>query len=419
MPGTSKEHVKSTTARLAVIVWVIAAVAAGALAWRVYGPSLMAGSDATTQAAGGNRGGGQAQPAPVATELAKTQPFVIRRRTTGTLESPAIVTVRSRIDSQLLEQHVKDGQFVEKGQLLFTLDDREVRAEIARDEATLAKDKAVVVQAESDLKRKQVLANRNLTSEAEREAAIATLEAARQTVEADEAVLAASRLRLDYARIEAPIDGRLGAITVTPGNLVQTSDSNGLVTITQIQPLRVNFALPESDVTALRAAATKNPPAPVRIFTGDEAPAAIAQLDFVDNSVDRESGTITTKATFANQDLALWPGQFVDVEIDLGSVPNTILLPSTAILMGQQGPYVFIGEDDQTAQMRNVRLGGTEGNRTAVLDGIQEGERIVIEGQNRLSEGSRWVEAETDKIASEPRLSDAAAQPEQPRTMAQ
>jgi multidrug efflux system membrane fusion protein len=397
-------------ARLAAIMWLIAVTTVAVLAYRVYGPALTGAPVSAQRTATGNGSPERAQQAtPVITELAKAQPFAIRRRTTGTLQSPAIVTMRSRIDSQILEQHVTGGQFVKKGQLLFTLDNREIRAAIARDEATLAKDKATLAQAESTLKRQQFLADKKLSPEQEREAAQAAYEAAKQTVEADEAVLRASRLQLDYARIEAPIDGRLGAIEVTPGNLVRSSDASGLVTITQIRPLWVRFALPEGDVAALRAAERRNPPAPVAIYTGDQTPVATGQLDFVDSAVDTESGTITARATVANQNLALWPGQFVDVEVELGTRPDTVLLPSPVVLMGQQGPYVFIAQDDQTAAMRNVRLGGTLGNQTAILEGVQEGERVIVEGQVRITPGSRWVEADSPRVASEPRQQETIA----------
>jgi membrane fusion protein, multidrug efflux system len=334
---------------------------------------------------------------------------VTRRRTTGTLESPAIVNVRSRIDSQVLEQHVQDGQMVKKGQLLFTLDDRELKAAIARDEATLAKDNATLTQAESDLKRQSILADKKFASQQQYELAQATYKAAKQTVEADEAVIAAGRLRLDYAKIETPIDGRLGTVRVTPGNLVQSADTTGLVTITQIQPLRANFVLPERDATALRSALQSNPPVQVSIYTGQAKPAATGTLDFVDSSVDTASGTITAKAAIANDNLALWPGQFIEVEIDLAARPNTVMLPATAVLMGQQGPYVFIANDDQKAEVRSINLGGTDGNCAAVFDGIREGERVVVEGQSRLNPGSRWAESASPKLAEEPGSPGGAA----------
>ena len=339
----------------------------------------------------GGRGGG----VPVVTEPVAVADFPIRRRTIGILESPATIVIRSRIDSQVLEQHVTDGQIVKKGDILFTLDDREIQATIARDEATIAKDRAALTQAEAALRRTQELIEKKVAPQQQLEQATATFKAAQQTVEADQAVLQADRLRLGYAKLEAPIDGRIGAIRVAPGNLVSAGDTVGLVTLTQMQPLRVGFTLPERDVSALRAASERKPPATVRVFTADD-PEAVSSgtLDFVDSSVDSSSGTIAAKATFANEDYKLWPGQYVDVEIDLSVRPNTASISTVAILTGQQGPYVFVVKPDQTVEMRKVELVGAEGNRTALASGLMAGERVVVQGQLRLSQGASWQEAE-------------------------
>jgi multidrug efflux system membrane fusion protein len=338
---------------------------------------------------------------PVVTLVVAAGDFPIRRRTIGILESPAIILIRSRIDSQVLEQHVTDGQLVRKGDLLFTLDDREIRATIARDEATIAKDQAALTQVEAALRRTQELIARNVAPQQQLEQATAAFKAAQQTVEADQAVLQADRLRLGYAKLEAPITGRIGAIRVAPGNLVTANDAAGIVTLTQMQPLRVSFTLPERDLSALRAAAEHEPPATVRVYAaGDAEPLSSGALDFVDSSVDTSSGTIAAKATFTNEDLKLWPGQYVDVEIDLAVRPNTVTVPTVAVQTGQQGPYVFVAKPDQTVEMRKLALAGVEGNRTAVLSGLQAGERVVVQGQLRLSQGKRWQEAEAVPGAS-------------------
>jgi len=308
----------------------------------------------------------------------------------------------------VLEQHVTDGQLVKKGDLLFTLDDREIRATIARDEATIAKDQAALTQAEAALGRTQQLIARNVAPQQQLEQATAAFKAAQQTVEADQAVLQADRLRLGYAKLEAPITGRIGAVRVVPGNLVTANDPAGIATLTQMQPLRVSFTLPERDLAALRAAAERKPPATVRVYSSSDAePLSSGALDFVDSSVDTSSGTIAAKAAFANEDLKLWPGQYVDVEIDLAVRPNTVTVPTVAIQTGQQGPYVFVAKQDQTAEMRKVELAGVEGNRTAVVSGLQAGERIVVQGQLRLGQGRRWQEAEPVSGAEKNRTGDA------------
>jgi len=332
---------------------------------------------------------------PVVTRLVEMADFPVRRRTIGTFESPATVIIRSRIDSQVIEQHITDGQIVKKGDPLFTLDDRELRATLARDQATIARDQAALTQAEAALRRTQELISKQVAPQQQLEQATATYKAAQQTVEAGEAVLQADQLRLGYAKLESPIDGRIGAIRVAPGNLVSSSDTAGLVTVTQMHPLRVSFTLPERDLTLLRAAGARKPPAAVRAyFAGDEGRPATGVLDFVDSSVDTSSGTIVAKATFENSDFRLWPGQYVDVEIDLAVMPNMATVPTVAIQSGQQGPYLFVAKTEGTVEMRKIEIAGSDGALTAVRSGLAQGDRIVVQGQLRLTNGARWQEAE-------------------------
>lgn len=334
---------------------------------------------------------------PVITAKAQLEDFSIRQRTIGIMESPAIVVVKSRIESQVLEQHVHDGQVVKKGDLLFTLDDREIQALIARDQAQLAKDNAVLAQAASDLGRKQELIEKKVAPQQQLDQATAVDKAAQQTVEADQAVLQADRLKLGYAKLEAPIAGRVGAIRVTPGNLVSVNDATGLVTITQIQPIRVGFTLAERDLTALRKASEASSPAAVRVYTpGSGTLLEAGALDFVDSSVDSTSGTITAKAKFPNASLELWPGMYVDVEIDLDVRPKTVMIPAVAIQSGQSGPFVFVAKDDQTVEMRKIELVGMEGDRAAIASGVADGERVIVEGQMRLTGGARVTETSPD-----------------------
>jgi multidrug efflux system membrane fusion protein len=303
--------------------------------------------------------------------------FAVRRRSIGTIESPATVLVRARLDSQVAEQHVVDGQIVSNGDLL-----------------TLAKDKAVLDRTTADLARTEALLAKNVAPRQQLDQITADRKSAEATVAGDDANLRADRVKLSYTKITAPIDGRTGTVRVTPGNLVSAGDPNGLVTITQVKPLRLSFTLPERDVTALRAALERKPPASVRVFApGANEPLASGQLNFVDSTVDTPSGTILARAIFANEDLTLWPGQYLDVEIDLDVIPNTALVPTVALQTGQQGPFVFVTKPDHTVEMRNVTMAGSDGDKTAVLTGVNPGERVVVEGQLRLANGARVQEA--------------------------
>jgi len=339
---------------------------------------------------GGNAARG---PVPIVSTQATVEDFPIRRRTIGTFETPAAVIIRARVDSQVLEQHVRDGQLVKKGDLLFTLDDRELQATLARDEAQLAKDQAELTRTELDLQRARDLVQRSAAPQTQLETATAGNRAAAATVKADQAQIQADQIRLSYTQISAPMDGRIGTIRVAPGNLVSANDTSGLTTLTQMQPLRVSFTLPGRDLALLRAAFERNPPAPVRVYEPDQSePLAEGLLDFIDTSVDVSSGTVAARATFTNDGLSLWPGQFVDVEIDLGVRPQTTMVPTVAIQTGQQGSFVFVVKPDDTVELRKVQIFATDHDRTALASGVQDQERVVVEGQLRLVNGARVSE---------------------------
>jgi multidrug efflux system membrane fusion protein len=356
--------------------------------------------------------GRAAATAPVTTAVAQTEDFAIRRRTIGILESPATVVVKSRIESQVTQQHVRDGQLVRRGDLLFTLDDRVVRAAIARSEAQLAKDQATADRTRVDLERYQRLAETSAAPRQQLDQATADHKIALATVEADRAQLRADNLQLDYTTIDAPIGGRLGSIRVTPGNLVSVNDPNGLVTITQIRPIRANFTLAERDLAALRKASLAKTPAAVRAYVpGASEVLATGELDFVDSAVDTASGTIAAKAKFANEKFELWPGMYVDVEIDLDVRPNTVMIPTVAIQSGQDGPFVFVVTPERKADMRKIELAGIQGDRAALASGVNEGERVIVEGQMRLVDGANVTEGTPAAGAAKPRETQATREP--------
>jgi membrane fusion protein, multidrug efflux system len=375
--------------RLVLLSGLTAVLVIAAVLYRYYGPT--GPGTARTSQSGASKGGAVA--APVSTALAQIGDFAVRRRTIGIIESPATVVVKSRIESQVVEQHVKDGQLVRKGDLLFSLDDREIIALIARDEAQLAKDQATVVRTATDEDRYRQLSASTAGSRQQLDQAVADHKIAQANVAADEAQLRSDKLRLAYTRIEAPIGGRVGAVRVTPGNLVSVNDPTGLVTITQIRPIRVAFTLAERDLPELRKAARGETQAAVRVYTpGMSEPLAAGVLEFVDSAVDTASGTIAAKARFANDNFVLWPGMYVDVEIDLAVRPKTVLIPTVAVQAGQKGPFVFVVNQGK-AEMRPVEFVGTEGDHTALASGVNAGERVIVEGQMRLVGGTPVADA--------------------------
>jgi multidrug efflux system membrane fusion protein len=330
----------------------------------------------------------------VTTAVAKTADFPIRRYAIGFVSSPAVVEVSARISSQVEEVHVRDGQMVHAGEVLFSLDDRALKAALAKDQATLAKDQALLVNAQADLNRAKDLMTRGTGTKQAYDLADASAKAAAATVNADEAAIEADQVQLSYATIKAPITGRLGAIKITKGNVVSTGNNNGssspLVTITQMNPLEATFSLPESDLPLLKKALATNPPAEVRLYRDDgKKLLAIGHLDFVDSTVDTASGTVEVKASMPNDDLTLWPGQFVDVVVEAGTMPAMTSIPTVAVQPGQKGSFVYVVKPDDTVEERPVTVAMTVGDNSAVSQGLKGGERVVTEGQKSLKQGTR------------------------------
>jgi multidrug efflux system membrane fusion protein len=389
---------------LFIIVLIILCVAGAVwyLAPQEIAPLREAAVSAWSSVAGGADGGSQADAKPagrqprgvaVTTAVATTADFPIRRYAIGFVSSPAVVDVSARISSQVVDVHVKDGQMVKAGDLLFTLDDRALKAQLAKDQAALARDQALQASAEADLKRASDLMARQTGTKQAFDQADAAAKAAAATVAADQATIDADKVQLSYATIKAPITGRLGAIKITKGNLVSTGNGNGnsspLVTITQMDPLEVTFSLPETDLPLLRKALASNTPAPVRLYRdGDKTPLACGTLEFLDSTVDQASGTVQVKASMPNKDLSLWPGQFVDVALDAGVMPDMVSIPTVAVQPGQHGSFVYVVGGDDKVEARPVEIGLVRGENSAVAKGLKSGERVVTDGQTRLKQGT-------------------------------
>jgi multidrug efflux system membrane fusion protein len=295
----------------------------------------------------------------------------------------------------ITEQMARDGQPVQAGDVLYRLDDRELRAQIARNEAALARDQATQTRTQNDVRRVTELLSRSAASQAQFDIATAEAKVASANVAASQATLEADRVRLDYTTIRAPISGRLGTVRVTTGNLVKGNESTGtgLVTITQMKPLRATFSLPERELDLLRAALARKEPATVRVSaSGTDTVLASGRLSFVDSSVDQASGTVTAWALFPNEDERLWPGQYVRVEVDLGRRPNTVTVPQVAVQPGQDGSFVWVVRPDGIAERRSVEVLSASAGSAALTRGIAAGERVVVEGQVRVRHGQPVIE---------------------------
>ena len=358
-----------------------------------------------------------AQPAiEVVTAVAGQQDFPVTEHAIGFIQSPSVVNISARVSSQIEAVHVKDGQEVKKGDLLFTLDDRSLQAAVASAKAALARDQAALVSAEANALRAQDLVKKQAGTQQAADEAVAAQNAAKASIDLDQAAIDAAEIQLGYARITAPISGRLGAIAVVAGNLVSTGGSSStastLVTITQMDPLEVAFSLPESELPLLRKAMDGAAPAMVRVFGkgATDAPLGTGTLDFINSSVDQASGTIAVKADLPNGDHALWPGEYVDVALDVGTLPAATTVPSQAVQVGQQGPFVYVVKADGTIELRPVSVALTAGDTTAIASGLKPGEAVVTDGQMRLKNGVQVVASAPASATAPPAAkSDGAA----------
>ncbi|MBF0114903.1 MAG: efflux RND transporter periplasmic adaptor subunit [Magnetococcales bacterium] len=340
--------------------------------------------------------GKSSAPVPVKVITLVPRDFPILLETLATVESPASVTVKSRIDGQIMQAWFEEGKVVRRGERLFTLDDRTFAAQLQQARANLAKDQAQLDKAHLDLKRYTELVKQDVTSKGQWEsyqAAVATLTA---TVEADKALLEQARLQLSFATIDAPIDGLTGALLTHPGNLVKNSE-NSLVNIQQIHPIDVRFAVAEKYLVPLRQRLHQgNTPVAIRLPDSDSL-LAEGTLSFINNSVDASTGTLLVKARTDNRAGTLLPGQYVRVAITLQTLVNILVVPSEAIQQGQQGLFVFVIDQEEKASNRTVTVLAAHQGESAVSGQLQAGDRVVIDGHVRLFAGVKVIIREADK----------------------
>ena len=326
-------------------------------------------------------------PAPVeiARVVQKTMPE--RIAAVGTVEAINSVAVKSRVDGQLLESHVNDGDDVRQGQLLFKIDPRPALAALAQAQATLAKDIAARDLSLAQVDRYEPVAQKGFISADQMQQYRTAYSAAAASVKVDQANVDAAKLTLGFTDIYAPFAGRAGRILVQAGNLVKSNDTM-LLTINQLKPIFVTFALPGQYVERVRAAQAS---ATLDVRAGGDALAAAqdGKVAFVDNAVDPATNTVKLRAQFANAGEALWPGQFVSIALTLGSDANALVVPATAVKDGPNGPYVFVIRSDGTAQQRSVNVARTLDGESMIASGLGADETVVTDGQSRVVDGAK------------------------------
>jgi multidrug efflux system membrane fusion protein len=363
---------------------------------------------------GGTKGGGFGGPVSVMVAKAVTRDVPIQAEVIGNVEASSAVTLRPQISGQITQAFFTEGEFVNKGKLLLTIDKRALEAQMKQLEAQISKDEAALNQAIANLARDKAqegnargqfdradqLFKQGILSKEQRDQYDATLNGLSATLKADQAniesskaAIAASQANVEnqkvlisYTNIYAPISGRTGTLVVKPGNVV-TANTTELATINQVSPIFVTFALPEANLATLRQNAGRK--LPVTATAEEGGIHESGTLAFFENAVDPTTGTIKLKATFANTDHALWPGQFVRVTLQLGQHPNAILVPNQAVQSGQDGTFVYAVQPDQRVAVRPVQIAQRVGEETVITSGIQSGETVVTEGTLRLVPGAR------------------------------
>jgi multidrug efflux system membrane fusion protein len=324
----------------------------------------------------------------VQTAQEKTVPVQIEA--VGRVQAYAVVSVESRVDALVTQVHFQDGQYVQAGDPLFTLDSAPFEAQLRQAQANLAKDQAQLENARKQLERNESVVEKGYVSREQYDQAVAAANALAATVKADQAAIDVVGLQVQYCRINSPINGRAGAVQVDVGNLVKANDTgHPLVIINQVQPIYVSFYVPETSLPDVREhMASGTLPVRATVPRHEDTPVR-GELTFLDNTVNPASGTVQLRATFANEDRWLWPGQFAQVVLTLASQPGVVVVPSRALSTGQKGPYVFVVKPDLTVEYRTVTAGRTVDDEVVIEQGVRAGENVVTDGQLRLSDGSR------------------------------
>jgi membrane fusion protein, multidrug efflux system len=326
-------------------------------------------------------------PPPVTLAAAVTRSVPVLATAVGTVEAINSVAVKSLVDGQLERAFVRDGDDVAAGQALFRIDPRPSAAALREAEATLAKDRAALAQARSQVQRYAPVAAKHYISADQMEQYRTNLDAAAANVKVSEANVAAAKLAVGYTDIRAPIAGRIGRLLVQPGNLVKANDTSALVVINQIEPVYVSFALPGALLGRVLAGQREAPLAASAAVEGIAQPLQ-GTVAFVDNAVDTTTGTIRVRAQFANADHLLWPGQIVSVTLVLGTDAHAVVVPDRAVQNGPDGRYVFVVKDDGHAEQRPVEIARVVEGEAVVAKGLSEGERVIVDGQSRVENGS-------------------------------
>ena len=370
-------------------LWVVVAlVGAAALAGGWYYFSKQTADPLTKK--GGRGGDPAARTLPVVAAPVKLGSIDVYINALGTVTPRNAVTVRARVDGQLMSVMFREGQMVKKGDLLAEIDPRPFQVQLTQAQGQMAKDQALLRNAQLDVERYRTLLAQDSISKQQVDTQEALVRQYQGAVQSDQGAIDNAKLQLTYSRVTAPISGRVGLRQVDPGNIARASDATGLVVITELSPVSVLFPIPEDNVPRVMRRLATGEMIVVEAWDRDQkVKLATGKLITVDNQIDTTTGTVKLKAEFPNEGLALFPNQFVNVRMLVQTMTDATLVPSAAIQRGSPGTFVYVVKDDQTVTVTPVKLGPVQGEITAVTSGVTAGNLVVVDGTDKLREGAK------------------------------
>jgi membrane fusion protein, multidrug efflux system len=361
--------------------WLVAGSAVVAyLGWQLLAAPPQRGAPSDAQA--------QTNHVPVHTAVVERKPFPVVLYGLGTVQPLNIVTVRSRVDGHIEKIAFEEGQMVREGDLLVQIDPAPFQATLNQAIAKEAQDQATYRNAQQDLQRTTVLVPRGDATQQLLDQRVAQVAQLAAQVQADQAAIESARVQLNYTTIKSPLTGRVGFRLIDRGNIVHANDQNAMLTITQLQPIAVVFTAPEQQLPEISTALRKGPLQVTALSSDGRKKLGVGSLFLIDNQVDSASGTIRLKASFNNDDNALWPGLSVATRLLVATLPNAIVVPDQAVQRGPNGLYAYVVAADGTAQMRKLKVGRIEEGEALVEEGLSAGEQVVTAGQYRVQPGS-------------------------------
>ncbi|HTP98954.1 MAG TPA: MdtA/MuxA family multidrug efflux RND transporter periplasmic adaptor subunit [Casimicrobiaceae bacterium] len=382
----------STRRTWAWIVGILVVIALGAAAYHYGWPRAAPAATATGPAKGPDGKGFDPanRPLPVVAQPVRKGSIDVYLNALGTVTPRNLVTVKPRVDGQLMSVYFDEGQYVKAGQLLAQIDPRPFEVQLGQAQGQLAKDQALLANARVDLTRYQTLLSQDSIAKQQVDTQESLVRQYESTIQADQSAVDSAKLQLTYARVTSPIAGRAGLRQVDPGNVVHASDTTGIVVIAQLQPISVVFPIPEDNVPLVMSRLTQGLPTVVEAWNREQtAKLATGKLVTADNQIDTTTGTVKMKAEFPNDNNVLFPNQFVNVRMLTQTLNDATLVPSAAIQRGAPGTFVYVVKDDQTVTVAPVKLGPVQGETTVVTSGVRPGAIVVVDGADKLREGAK------------------------------